>query len=265
MLEGNEVVGVAVDEEHRAVALLELLHGRSLPESPAVLHLGHKAGALKHIGRDESEALLSVVVELQHHRGVTAVLHEGANIFGKRVATGHHHRCAAHGNAVEHHEVVVEDVVCHRDPLLDVETVVPAHLDMVAFGIAVILKVREEDVVVKVVAVHAHQIQEHEVVVAVAVDHDCSSLCGSRILGRNVAGVNLEIVVAHDEGIPEDTLGLEAIVPCRAAGQKRVGFMTGAFYIVHTMRRGRKCEIGHEPARRTAAERRCGRKQDEKF
>ena len=72
-------------------------------------------------------------------------------------------------------------------------------------------------------------------VVAVAEDHDGGSLRICRILGRNIASMDLEITVTHDGGVFEDVLVLEGIVPSRAAGAERVGLMAGALNVGNAM------------------------------
>ena len=78
-----------------------------------------------------------------------------------------------------------------------------------------ILQVREKDVVVEFIPVHAYKIEEHEVVVSVAMDYDCGALGVVRVLCGNVAGVDVLVVPAGGPDVLEDALGLEAVVPGR--------------------------------------------------
>ena len=242
--EGYEVVGVSVDEEHRAVALGQLLDGRGFPEAPAVFLFRHQAGALEHIRRDEPEAFLAIVVELPDHGGVAAVLDEAADVFRQRIAAGHHDGRGAHGHAVQHHEVIFEDFMRDLRPLLHVVAVVPAHLDVVALRIAVVLQVREEHVVIELVAVHPNQVKEHDVVVSVTVHHDGGAAGRGGILRRHVAGVYLEVVVSCNGGVFQHAQDLERIVPGRAAGHQGIRFVACALDVLDPVGSRRKCVSG---------------------
>ena len=78
-----------------------------------------------------------------------------------------------------------------------------------------ILKIREQDIVVEFIPVHAYKIEEHEVVVSVAMDYDCGALGVVRVLCRYVAGVDVLVVPAGSPDVLKDALGLEAVVPGR--------------------------------------------------
>ena len=254
MRERNEVVGIAVNEEHRQYALGHLSRRRSLPETPAILFLSNKTRTLKHIRRNKPEALLTVGVELLDHGSITAVLDKALDIIGQRVATGHHDRSAAHRDAVKNHKAVVEQLVGDRDPLLNVQTVKPPHLNLVTLRIAVILQVREEHVVVELVPVHTHQIQEYIVIVAISVDNDGRSFSLLGPCGGHIAGMQLLAVPAGRPGVLENTLGLEAVIPCRTARHQGIRLVAGAFDIGHAVRFRPEGKTAHEFACNTGAE-----------
>ena len=202
----DEIVGITVDEEHRTVALGKLLHGRGLLEVPAVAALRDDAGAVQDRERGQVEAVLQVVGELVPGGGVAAVLDEGADVGREVVAAHHHGRGSAHGHAVDHHEVILEDVVGHHRPVFHVQPVQPAHLGGLALGITVVLQVRDHDVVVELVPVHFHEVHEDEMVVRIAVHDDGGALCGGRILGGSIDGVKLVAVRIHAGDILDDPL-----------------------------------------------------------
>ena len=90
-----------------------------------------------------------------------------------------------------------------------------------------------------------YEIQEDETVVGVAVHHDGRSLGVRGIGGGDVGRVYLVAVVAGDGGVFQHSGGLQAVIPGRAAGKQRVGFMTGTFDIIDAVRFGKQGVVAH--------------------
>jgi len=122
---------------------------------------------------------------------------------------------------VENGEIVLENVVSDIGPLFYIISVEPTHLGVITLGISVILKVREYDIVVEVVAIHTDKIQEYIMVVSVTVYYDCGASCVCRVCCRNIAGVNpVSVKCAVYSGIFEDAESLEAVIPGSTAGKQ---------------------------------------------
>ena len=118
-----------------------------------------------------------------------------------------------------------------------------------------VLEVREYYVVVHAVPVHAYKIEEYIVVVTVAVDYHCGSLCFCGFLGGNIAGVDLHTVVAKHECVLENSDCLEAVIPGGAAGHEGVCLMACAFNVSYAVRFEIQGIIRHELSGKAG---RCG-------
>ena len=160
---------------------------------------------------------------------------------------------------MDNHEVVTENAMGYLSPLQHVETVEPTHLDGIATGIAVILEVRNEDIVVEIVAIHPHEVEEDEVVVAVAMDHDGGTLGLLRVLCRGIYGVDADVVVAGNYSILQDALLVEGVVPGGTSRKEGIRFVASALDIIHSVGSRSKGVITHEGSYSAAAhhENRC--------
>ena len=75
-----------------------------------------------------------------------------------------------------------------------------------------------------------------------------------RILCGHVACMYIEVAVAHNCGILQDTLRLEVVVPLGTAGKQGVCFMTGTLYVIHSVGSRLQCILAHEFARHTTCQ-----------
>ena len=139
-------------------------------------------------------------------------------------------------------------------PVFHVQTVEPAHLGGHALGVAEELQVRDHDIIVELVAVHAHEVHEDEVVVRVAVDDDGRALGRSGILGGGVNGVELVTVRIRAVDILEDALLVQVVIPGHHAGGEGIGLGAGALDIGLTVLGGLEGVVGHEFAGEAARE-----------
>ena len=254
VFERDKVVGVSMDEQHRLLTLGQGLAAIGLREGPAEFALGNDAGAGEDYLGQQRAHVLEVLGELAADRAVAAVFHEALHVVRQLLAAGHHNGGGAHGHAVQHHKVVLEQVVGNINPLHHIQAVLPAHLDLVTLGITVVLQVREEDIVVELVPVHTHQVEEHIVVVPVAVHHDGGAVGLGGIGGRHGAGVQLKAFVIGDPVILEDALGLEVVIPGGTARQQGIGLVARTLDIGLSVHLGGKGIMGHELAGQAAVQ-----------
>ena len=191
------------------------------------------------------EHLLQIMLVLVPDRRVAAILDEGPDIFRELLAAGHHRGGAAHGDSVHHEKVVSENLVGLFDEADGIESVQPAHLDGIALGIAVVVEIRDEDIVVERITVHPHQIEEADVIVGVAMDHDRRALGVCRIGGRDIFIVEVAAAFAFEGSVAVGSVAAEGVIPCDDAGIALLHLHAVAFDVVAVFF-GKKGIVAHE-------------------
>ena len=74
------------------------------------------------------------------------------------------------------HEIIIPDIMCHYCKLLDIKPVKPSHLDSPTFRFTMVMEVRDHHIVIEFVPIHPDQVEETDVVVGVAMNHNSRSL-----------------------------------------------------------------------------------------
>ena len=152
---GDIGVGSAMDKKDGKGGTAHLTEGRGFLERPAVAELAEPGGDI-HEGMDrEAELVMDLAGELVPDAGIAAVVDDATDGRGEAVARTHQDTGSAHGDAMEEGGGMGPDGVGDMDPLLEVETVVPAHLYLFSPTLAMTFMVGKEDIETKGVVIEA--------------------------------------------------------------------------------------------------------------
>ena len=168
--------------------------------------------------------LAQFLLKLRLHTRKATVLHEGANVGRLRFAREHHRGGRAHRNAMDHGAQAVRiGGICkgkeprqQGHPLLHVEAVEPAHLNVRATARPCIAEVRQEDVVAQVALVHPSEVHHAHRVVGIAMHEYGSAALRARI--AHIEGVQVRAVLGRDGRIAQGVAVHKAVVPRARVG-----------------------------------------------
>ena len=157
---GDEVVGIAVDEEHRQPAALHLLERRGLAEAPAVLHPAERIGHVEQREGRQREALAKLLGKLLPDARIAAILDKALDVGALLLTREHHRRSSPHRDAVDDHlRMTAEERIGHLHPTQHVQPVEPPHADGPSLAAAVVVEVGQQDVEAQVVVI---EVADHE-------------------------------------------------------------------------------------------------------
>lgn len=208
----DEVVAIAMDEEHGVRAVLDFVKGGGFTEAPTVFEFAEQGGGVEQGKCREPELLTQLIAKFIPHAGISTVFDETDAFQPRR----HGFACNIHGGGCPHRNTMYDDgvhtplVVGNLHPLKDIKTFVPPHSDSITLTESMSMEVGHEDMTTLLLMIKTTNIEEVDGTIAPTVNHDGSGMAAAV---EGIVGM-VALACGHDdEGVAQTVPSLETVEP----------------------------------------------------